>query len=149
MPAGNLKHSPGHVVARLLAFLGVGTVPASPVQAWPAYVESTPTSPDNLITVYTTTGTSDGRSATDGEGFQHYGFMVRVRSSDHQTGWERADSIQRALERMLDVTVYIGSSAYFVHTIARIGDVIPVGAEEGSNRRLFTLNGTITIRQVA
>lgn len=140
----NLADSPAEIIRQLLIDLNLATVSAT----WPVYATGEPASPDNCITVYDTVGFSDGRSMIDGELWTHYGFQVRVRSKDHNTGWLKADSIRTTLaQSVYERTVAIDDEHYFVHCIARIGQVLPLGKERGvSERSLFTLNATVPIR---
>ena len=146
MPA-TLLHSPAHIVQRLIVSLGLGTLPSA-AGSWPVYATAEPQDPDNVITVYDTAGQSDGRSMIDGELFEHNGIQVRVRATTHEVGWPKADAIQTGLAlSVYDETVTIDGTAYLIHSINRIGQVIPIGKETPlSKRSVFTINALALIR---
>lgn len=142
-----LPHSPADVLRQLLVDLGLGSEPAA-LSLWPVYATSEPSSPDNCLTTYDTTGLTDARLMVTGEAPVHHGFQVRVRSADHQSGWAKANAVRTALaESVYQHTVHVGASAYLVHAVARIGDVLTLGSESPtSKRRLFTLNAVVTLQ---
>ena len=147
-----LLHSPADVIRGCLIDLGLGSDPTlDPQAAWPIYVSSEPTTPDNCLTVYDTQGVEDGSSQLDGELWTHHGFQVRVRSTDHVTGWARANAIRQALaQQVLDNAVAVGTSHYVIHAAAGIGSVLVLGKDTPTSKRsLFTLNATAVLRQVA
>lgn len=138
-----LAHSPADVLRHVLVGIGLGTEPPTTpaaAQAWPVYAGAEPATPDNVVTLYDTAGVSDGRSMVDGELFQHYGVMVRVRAADHPTGWAKADAVRRALAREVrGRSATIDGKSYTAHAV-RIGQVLPNGPEPESRRSVFTLN---------
>lgn len=154
--AGTLANSPAEIVQWLLIKLGLATDPANTsTQPWPAYSTGEPSSPDNCITVYDTTGQDFGRSQLDGEVLYHHGFQVRVRASEHPAGWIKANAIRIKLSGgVRQVVVSIPpdgtKSSYLVYNINRIGPVLTLGKETPQSRRsLFTLNAMLVVRQLA
>lgn len=146
--ASTLAHSPAAIIRKLLIDLGLGAEP-TPTAAWPVYDANEPTSPDNCITVYDTQGIGAGRSMIDGELLGFNGFQVRVRGVDHPTGWTKADAIQTTLaKQVLRKVVHVGASNYLVHAASRIGDVLALGKDPDSKRRIFTLNAIAAIKQL-
>ena len=145
-----LSHSPAQIVRQLLIDLSLGTLPSAS-GSWPVYATHEPNTPDDCVTVYDTAGTDDGRSMISGELWGHDGFQVRVRGKDHDTGWLKADAIQAGLaESVYDRTVRVSSSAYLVHAITRIGDVLTLGTEAPTSKRsLFTINATLSVKQLS
>ncbi len=148
---GTLLHSVDDVIRRMLVQLGLVADPdVSPLGSWPGYTADEPSSPDNVVTVYGTTGRDFGRIMIDGERPEHEGFQVRVRAVDHPTGFRKA----RALAVALDTLVYrqqvsggtLSPNVYCVHSISRTSNVIPLGKETPKSRRkLFTINATTYI----
>lgn len=146
--ANNLLHSPAEIIRKLLVDLALGAEPSA-TATWPVYDANEPATPDNCITVYDTQGRDYGRMMIDGSLVGPNGFQVRVRAKDHPTGWLKADSIQKALaEIVYQRMVYVESSDYFIHCISTIGDVLSLGKDPNSNRRLFTINAVVTVRQL-
>lgn len=148
-PAGTLTHSPADVTRWLLCALGLATDPDDG-STWPGYATGEPSSPDNCITVYDTAGGDDGRSMVTGEVFGNNGIQVRIRSSTHTVGWQKADAIWTTLaEGVYDQTVTVGSTSYLIHCYTRIGDIIAIGKESPTSKRsIFTINCQITFRQL-
>lgn len=143
-----LENSPAHIIARLLVELGLATL-ATDNGLWPVYVTNEPSTPDNCITIFNTTGKDGGRSMIDGALLGHSGFQVRVRSHNHSTGWTKADAIQRDLaENVYDETVHVGDKNYLVHCVSNIGDVMDLGTDSSSKRVLFTINAITVINQL-
>lgn len=152
----SLDHSPARIVRQLLIDLGLAVAGSYDSSnrytggAWPVTATSEVDAPDNAITVYDTAGRGDGRSMIDGETFSHYGFQVRVRAADHDTGWAKADSIENGLSKSVyQRTVHVGGSTYLVHCVSGIGDVLSIGKETpASTRRVFTLNALLSVKKV-
>jgi len=150
----SLRHSPAEIVRQLLVNALIASDPGDgssrPTYAWPGYATNEPSTPDNTITVYDTTGQSDGRTMPDGEAVSHYGVQVRVRSRVHSQGWQMADSIRERLTRgVYGSPVRVDSTDYLVYNFARVGNVIPVGKDAPNTRRsLFTLNAIVALKMV-
>lgn len=142
-----LTHSPAQIVRQLLIDLGLGTASGD----WPVFYAMEPNAPDNVLTVFDTTGTDDGRSMVTGELFGHDGFQVRVRAKDHATGWLKADAIQTDFAESVSLRqVTVDSSSYLIHAITRIGNVLALGRQTPqSMRSIFTLNATVPLSQLA
>lgn len=141
-----LLHSQAEIIAKVLISLGLGNVTTSSI--WPIFSTNEPNVPDNCITVYDTAGLSDGR-IMHGEATYHAGFMVRVRSKDHPTGWVKVEQIRQALaESVYDRTVLIGVTTYMVQSITRFGQSIPLGKDPDSKCSVFSLNATCVIQRV-
>ncbi len=153
--AMTLSNSPAEIVRALLILLGLGTDP-SPWSTgvgnpWPVIVEGEPNAPDNLLKVTDTVGHDDGRNMTEGEVNYHHGFQIKVRSSDHPTGYAKTDSIRTAIATAVGGTsVTVGVHTYQVWCVAHIGPVLPIGKETPSSKRsLFTLNATLSVLQTS
>lgn len=146
--ANDFESSPADVLAALLVSAGLGTDPSDD-GGWPVFATSEPDSPDEVITVYDTTGKSDGRLHVTGESTAHFGFQIRVRSLLPADGWLKADSIRNWLALgVYQDNVTLGSKNYLVHAATNIGQVLSLGKEVPASRRsLFTLNGYIVLRQ--
>lgn len=139
-------HPPADIIRWLMIDLGLGTNP-SLGSSWPIYYSSEPDTPDEVITVYNTTGIIDGRSSIDGEIWEHYGFQVRVRSTKNRLARVKIDSIARSLsETAYNSLVTIDGNSYIVAAINRKGSVIDIGKETPtSERSVFTLNAISAI----
>jgi hypothetical protein len=147
--ANTLTHSPADIIRWLLVSLGLGSDPDEGAP-WPVYAAGEPNAPDNVITVYDTAGTDDGRSMIDGEVMGHNGVQIRVRSTTHPVGYAKADAVWTALcEEVYDNTVTIDGVSYLVHSVNKIGDVLALGKEvPASKRSLFTINAVVSVRAV-
>jgi hypothetical protein len=139
--------SPAQVMAYLLKGLGVApTTPAA--SAWPTYVGTRPTLPDNVIVLYDTSGTSDSRNARTDDHDTHDGVQIVVRSKadNYEAGWNKIRAIHNALCGVQNVTVTLpGPVTVMVHMVHVTSLPIKFGQEEQNNRPLFSLNVTIPI----
>lgn len=144
---GPLAHSPADIIATLLPALGVGSAPSesSEVQ-WSVYASRMPTGPGDCIGVFDTSGRNNGREMVAGEVQQHEGFMVRVRSESHDTGWAKADEVRAALDGVYQRSVSVGGTHYVVHSVTRTSQVIALGTEKESQRCVFTITAVASIR---
>ena len=148
-----LEHSPADIIRTLLIDLGVATTPSADGD-WPAYAGREPNTPDNVVTVYDTEGTPDGRSMIDGEVWKHHGFQIRLRCNDQYDGWMKIDAIAKALEMSVYLaTVSVGddagtgSAVYTVYAINRKSGPLSIGTEPESKRFIYTYNAVAAIRQ--
>jgi len=146
----------------MMVDMGLGINPESYSQKgsrtqWPVYDSSEPDIPDNVITVYDTTGTEDGRAMVTGELFNHFGIQVRIRSKDHVTGWTKANTLRANLsEAAYQETVTIDGVEYLIHAMSRFSNVLVLGKEVDeeaksgsrvSKRSLFTFNCLVSLKQ--
>ena len=147
--AGRLHHSPAEVIKNLLIDKGMGTDP-SMQQAWPVFAAGSPDKPDSAMVCYDSEPYLDGRTMVDGETQLCHGFMVQFRSAGFAGGYDKANAVADFFDRTVYLnSVNIGSAKYLVQSVSRKGDVRHLGKEPGTNRSLFTLNATVTVRQTA
>lgn len=145
--SGDLDHSPADIVRYLLIALGHGTLP--PATDWPIYEGAEPTAPDALVTTYNVTGVDQGRSQIDGQRYTREGVQIRIRGADHPSAFAKSREIAVAIdEDVLQETVVIGASTYFVHAISRTSGPLALGHAPGSKRFLFTINCLVNVRQL-
>lgn len=148
--ATQLLHSPAEIVATALIVEQTGTSPLHDDEDWQVHYADEPDLPDNVITVYDTTGKADGASMHDGYVWEHQGIMVRVRAATHRQGWRKADEVRETLARGLYYeNVTINQSTYQLVCMGDVGSILPNGKESpNSARRVFTINCTVAIRAV-
>lgn len=149
--SGTLTHSPSDIVRQLLVNLGVGVLPVNgTITNWPIGCDTEEDSPDNFITVQGTVGRKSGRLSFSGEVVEHHGIQIRIRSQTHPAGWTKARSVAVTIDESIrNEYVTIGGTQYAVHALTRESGPVPLGRETPtSQRRLFTLNATVTLRQL-
>jgi hypothetical protein len=140
-----LLHSPAKILRELLIDLSAGTG-ITDEEDWPIYVSSEPDLPDNCLTIYDTTPKSDGRAMFDGEDFKHYGFQIRIRSTDHETGYAKAESLEHVLNKdIYQETVVVGAVSYYVQCVAGTSLIVLGKNTPTTKRSLFTINGLISL----
>ncbi len=152
---GSLTFSQADVIAQLLIDLGIGTDPTANGD-WPIYVSEEPNEPDNVITVFATVGTQDGRTMIDGEVQEHEGIQIRVRSAGYDTGNRKADELKIAIDQTIErdtvqVASVIGTGTldYFVQAVSRVSGPLSLGKETPtSHRNVFTINAIVALREV-
>lgn len=144
-------HSAAEVIQQLLIDLGLGTT-WDGVLEWPTYFGNEPDLPDDAITCYDTQGTEDALTQPTGEQYMHSGVQIMVRSSKHGRGFVKANAIRDALcrsELALRAFVDVEQARYLVHSVVPKGDVLPIGSDSPSSKRvMFTLNLTTAIEPV-
>lgn len=152
-----LDHSPADIIRHLLIAKLLGSYPVTPPGVWPVYVSFEPDAPDNVITLFNTTGHSGGRVMIGGELQDHYGFQVRIRAVDDPTAYIKGNRIRAVMSedvRMTEIT--IESSRYLIHAVSNIGNLIGLGREtvkfgmdpSSTKRSIFVLNARASIRQL-
>lgn len=158
MSGGSLERSPADVLAHLLVDLSHGVhYEDSPSGNWPIFVGQQPNEPDSCITIYDTTGRTDGRMATNGQTVIQHGVEIMIRDDDYVDGWAKANAIVVCLDETIannNVTVGditgTGSSTYKVHAVSITGPINTLGTETPTSRRfLFTINALVVLRQTA
>lgn len=147
--SGTLHHSPAEIIRQLLIDAGVvedlasGTADNSD---WTCFVNSHPELPDNSVCIYNTTAVGHGREQINGETQKHYGIQVRVRGEVVDSTYVKARDILDQFESVLRAAVTIGASSYLVQAVHIAGDILDIGYDGASGRRLFTLNAKTDIR---
>lgn len=148
--SGSLSNSPAEIVRALLVSLSKGVLP-SVGGSWPIYVGNEPDTPDVCMTIYNTQGRDIARTHFQGSRVEYHGFQVRLRSSTEREGYLKARDICVSLdEQSTEVTVSVQVSSYLILSISRSSDVLPLGKQTPSNKLdLFTINGTLSVRQLS
>jgi len=143
-----LNHSPADILRYVLIDLRCGSDPVSNSN-WPIFVADEPDEPDNCITIYDTEGTNKGREMVGGVQLGYLGIQVRVRALNHKTyGHPRTNLIAKTLDEIIDMkSITIEGTTYIVEAFSRTGTVNYLGKDLHSTRLLYTINGTVTIRQ--
>ncbi|MEM3120687.1 MAG: hypothetical protein QXZ57_07215 [Nitrososphaerota archaeon] len=144
-----LLNSPAEILCRALVDTGAVTE-AGAGGSWPCHYAEEPDgpgTPDDVVTLYDTQGRIDGYDQHFGGVFEHHGFQVKVRSNTIRKGWRKADQLLQTLARDIYLKqVNIESSSYLIHSIGDVGPILSLGKEPNTARRVWTINGTITIR---
>jgi len=146
-----LLHAVGKIVQKLFVDKGWGADPnARPLGPWPVSTAKEAGEPDNVLTVYTTAGTDDGRSMIDGERFRHHAVQVRIRALNPRDGEAKGEFISHALdEDAYQETVAVDAAIYEVHCFANVGPLLPLGTEDSASKRsLYTINAKVSLRRL-
>ncbi len=143
---GALTHTPAEIIQYLLIQLSQGVLPSAGGD-WPIHQSSGPDTPDNSIVVTQTASRQHGRTHVDGRTQEHYGIQIAVRGATTKLGSDKLWAISVVLdESVLRTNVDIGSSQYTVYAVTRTS-IIDAGEEQNTNRRLFTINVLVALRQ--
>lgn len=147
-----MADSPARVIQYYLVAAGAGALPrvppATPAPAWLVTRDTEPVNPDAVITVYDTTPVGDGRDMRTRTTLEHPGVQVRVRALTADAGKAKARQIAVLLDAVRRTDVVIGPVTYRLAAFTRTGGITPLGQQEQSDRQLFVLNGTFTVRQL-
>lgn len=148
-----LTHSAGYILRQALVDLSLGSNPVDQ-EAWPVYHSKEPSEPDNVITISDTTARDLGRTSPDSERTELYGVQVRVRSADEEAGWAKVRALAVALDQLWGIPVVVDAGlasegSYTFRHFIRSSGPIPLGEENpSSSRRLFTVNGLVSIKEI-
>lgn len=150
-----LTHSPADIVAQAVIASGNGGNPVLvdvdgiPTDPWPTYVAVEPDYPDNVLAFKSTQGRQEGRDMNSGAAFRRYGVQMLVRSRTVEAGYVKAKELEAFFEtEVFGMNVTISSSNYRIDLVSDIGDVLPVGYEQGSNRFIHSLNFMVLVEQL-
>jgi len=148
---GLLTNPIDEIVGQLIIDLGLGTLPSTPPSVWPVYTSQEPPNPDNCITVFITSHKDHGKFMKGGQRQNHYGAQVRVRATDHITGWQKINNIAISLdESVANETVGIDANRYVIPAVTIASGPLNIGQETPESKRvIFTLNVLASIRQTA
>jgi hypothetical protein len=146
----DLDHSPADIIRSLLSNIsGIGSLPSAEID-WPISCSLELPNPDNTITVFDTQGTDDGYHQTNGEVQGMNGIQIRIRGTDHQTGWRKSNQVYNTLSKgVYQVYVVIDEIYYLVHSVTITSDILPLGEEAPKSRRqIFTINAVASILRI-
>lgn len=142
-----LTHSPADVVRYLLIDLGIGTDPEDE-GSWPIFCDGEGDTPDNVITIYNTSGAVQGDVHYNGEVQEHQGLQFRIRGGTSVIAWGKTEALKTKVDQDVNGNVVtIDAVQYEVYCIARTGTVIALGKVDGK-RYVYTLNATVSLRQI-
>ena len=147
-----LLSSPAFVLASYIIEQVIGSM-TNPDDGsdWPIYISKMPDGPQvktSCGAVYDTSGLKDGR-IMDGGVTQHHGVQLKIRSSNHNTGWAKIETIALALDAVLNATITISIVLYKIYNITRTSPIISLGSEPGTQeRQLFTINFLLTLERI-
>jgi len=146
--SGTLSHSVGEVVQFLLVDLGICPMGGT-TGDYQIFHDNLPDFPDRAVRVTDTTGITKGRTQVDGIIQEHYGITLTIRS-DGVNGADKAREINDAFDQqVLRTLVTINDFTYLVQAITRAGNVISLGTELTTTRRLYSINALVDVRQTA
>lgn len=145
-----LDNSPSQVLQYAMVALGLGSMPVDG-DPWPIFATSETPTPDNQIVIFDTSGILDGRLQQTGEQQEFPGIQIKVRATDPIVGYVRIQDIAANLDAVCPpYPVAIGLKNYHIWNISRKGTILRLGKETPTSKReIFTVNMTITLRQIA
>lgn len=150
-----LTHSPAQIIRFLLIAAGGGVLPSNG-GSWPIFAWQEPDQPDNVATLYDTSGKMDGR-VHDGEQQQHEGVQLRVRSAIANDGNNKIRALVEILDKQVLNTLVVcnnvpgpGTSSYRVHSVTRPGTILSIGKDTPTTKRaIFTCNLLVSVEQIS
>jgi len=151
------QHPPAQIIAQLLRDIEGDLLVDTVDTKIPVFITDMPDSPDNLVTVYDTVGTRDGRVLT-GESIEHPGWQIRLRHTSYEKAYRQMGRIVDLLDLVHnDVIEFLRPIAgtntsvlvrYEVQNMSRTSDILPLNTTvaDRKNRTELTINGIITSR---
>ena len=156
--SGLLLHSPAEIAAKALVDMGLGFDPDASLPSTPwlcsAHVEMD--APDDVMTVTDAAGDDGPRDMNSGTVARHHGLAIKFRASISNVAWQKAQAVRNALETQvagMSVSVAakdgVPAATYRIACFSRIGSLLPLGLEAGSNRYGVSLNFMAAIRMTS
>lgn len=142
-----MNHSPAEIVALELVARGFVSDPELET-VWPCFSSVLPDEPADAVCVYNTTGVVQGREHRTGKTCESFGLTVMVRSTDESAGWLKAREVCEALDAIVRAVLKVDNDDYLIQGVHRVSGVIPLGGEQETGHRLFTINARATISLV-
>lgn len=152
-------HPPSMILKQLLISNNVGVdVDANcdlalneEAKDWLIYISHKPDAdnvPDNIIVIYDTEGTKDGRLMA-GTSILHPGCQIVIRSDTYTGGWAKIREVLNLFETVLRTPVTVDTTTYELQNISITSPILPLGIAEGDTKRrdLFSLNTLLTINE--
>lgn len=144
-----MTDTPARVFQQYLIDEGLGLAPGTGVVNWPVYRDNLPTAPDKLILVKETTPILDGRLMKSGVQIQHFGIQLTFRALTDSEAKLKGYTVQEYITEILyRETIVIASATYLLQSFTLTSGLGFAGEEEQNKRRLYTTNGTITLREL-
>ncbi len=145
-----LLTSPASILAAYIKGQGLMSNPAANM-TWPLFISRIPDGTGVATScgaIYDTTPIKDGRLMV-GPIIQHYGLQIMIRSADHNVGWKKLEAVSVELDSINNEFITVSDEEYQIYNIKRMGTIISLGAEEGTeDRRLFTANFIVTLKRI-
>lgn len=124
---------------------------------WACSIGHMPNDNDRLLTVYDTAEDGNNNRLMTGEVVRHHGFQIRARALKYSECWLKLNSISLAVSLLKNqqVTLTRAEGNQTRTTVIEIQSVrfqaiLPLGnAGDIKHRHEFTVNGTITARQIS
>jgi hypothetical protein len=139
--------SPAEVVAAWLVSKGLGKWPASPGTAADFRVTYAlmPVDGDNMLTVYNTGASKEGRLHKTGTVIKKPTVQVRIRSRTDALGWNKGQAVEAAAEACRNDSVIISGTTYTIKSFTLTIPLVPIQQEEVNQRKIFTVNFKLTM----
>lgn len=147
-----LEHSPAQITSQLLCeasalFLFSPEV-VSDASAWVVFFAETPASPRNVITVYDTSGESQGRSQRSGRVCEKYGLQIRARSVKVEDVWKKCVDVKGyLLQSVVRNVIRLGNSTYLIHSFSFRSGPLPMGMDD-SQRHNYSMNFLVGLTNI-
>lgn len=148
-------HSPAEVVLQVMIEEGLVTKDSLELD-WPGFNDVEPNTPDNVVTVYDTTGVIQARTQPDGEFMRNEGVQIRVRGNTKREAYVKIKSIFDHLSqevsgnRIVTVETTDGTGTYNLHALCRFGPILFLGRwKPNMNLHILTLNIMATITRLS
>lgn len=144
-----MTHSPAKVLSKWLIDTGFAIAYNSNLSGWKVFLNSKPSEPAQLITIYNTAGYLDGRVMPTGEKLVHEGVQIVTRATDPEVASKKLRDIRIALdEDLYREVVAIDSSQYRVQSFSMSSPPAAMGFEENNRGALYVMNGLLTIEEL-
>lgn len=145
-------HFPSQVVVKLLLDLGHGKMASDPTKTpedWWLSAKSMPDKGDLFITAFDTETKDDFREMRTGEHAEFYGVQLLLRGPDDLVVEAKGKQLTDYFDLELTCrTVVLDSRQYRLSNFSRRGRLAFVKEEERTRRRVYSLNGYVTLWEV-
>lgn len=143
-----MNDAPSEILLQALIDVGLVSLPSDGL-VWPCFIGSkadVPSQLDNVLALYDEAPNKDGRLMASGDVILHHVVRIRLRSNEYSVGWNKLDTIARALDYLLNTDVTVGTNSYVLNNASLKTGVDALGLEAGTQRRfMFELKYALTL----
>lgn len=145
--SGPLEHSPADIVAYLL--VSKGQANAHNVAGWPTFINNTPKTPGQYLSLVDTAGRLSGKTHVDSEPQIHHGVQLLAKSPNPTLPFRKLTELLGFLSSVANEVVVLEDSHYIVKATTATSSVLRIGREQPEDvLTVCSLNLVCSIRQL-
>lgn len=145
-----MTHSPAKVMLTYLVARGHGVAGLNPDPAgWSVYRNKLPKEGDSAVALFRTSPMLDGREhEVGGRVVEHPGLQLMIRAKTEDLAEAKGMALETDLALIRNTLVTVGANTYRMNCFTKTTGLTYVGPEEQSLRALYSINGTVSIKEL-